>query len=193
MDKAVLGGVSNSLWPSDAIWGHTTRHRSGSTLAQVMACCLAAPSHYLTQCWLIIRESSDHQLRAISQEIPQPSVTKVSLKISYLKLCLNLPGHNELRLCRETVRVSKVACDLSWIPRLLKLFVSFLGSIFGFTKAHVRCTISCNETCQIWMWWLTVEWYFDNSEGPVTYPGYQGFPTYCQSTWEVNSWSILCL
>ena len=40
----------NSLWPSDAIW----RHRSGSTLAQVMACCLKAPSHYLNQCWLII-------------------------------------------------------------------------------------------------------------------------------------------
>ena len=40
----------NSLWPSDAIW----RHRTGSTLAQVMACCLTAPSHYLNQCWLII-------------------------------------------------------------------------------------------------------------------------------------------
>ena len=39
----------NSLWPSDAIW----RYRSGSTLAQVMACCLMAPSHYLNQCWLI--------------------------------------------------------------------------------------------------------------------------------------------
>ena len=36
----------NSLWPSDAIrW-----HRCGSTLAQVMAGCLTAPSHYLNQC-----------------------------------------------------------------------------------------------------------------------------------------------
>ena len=33
----------NALWPSDAIW----QHRSESTLAQVMACCLTAPSHYL--------------------------------------------------------------------------------------------------------------------------------------------------
>ena len=39
----------NSLWPSDAIWWH----KSGSTLAQVVACCLTAPSHYLNQCWLI--------------------------------------------------------------------------------------------------------------------------------------------
>ena len=41
-----------SLWPGDAIW----RHISGSTSAQVMACCLAAPIHYLNQCWLIIIE-----------------------------------------------------------------------------------------------------------------------------------------
>ena len=46
----LLGKRFNSLWPNDAIW----RHRSGSTLAQVMAYCLAAPSHYLNQCWLII-------------------------------------------------------------------------------------------------------------------------------------------
>ena len=38
--------IGNSLKPSDAIW----RHKSGSTLAQVMACCLTAPSHYLNQC-----------------------------------------------------------------------------------------------------------------------------------------------
>ena len=42
----------NSLWPSDVIW----RQGSSSTLAQVMACCLTAPSHYLNQCWLMISE-----------------------------------------------------------------------------------------------------------------------------------------
>ena len=42
--------VFNSLRPRDTIW----RHRSRSTLDQVMACCLTAPSHYLNQCWLII-------------------------------------------------------------------------------------------------------------------------------------------
>ena len=31
------------------------QHRSGKTLAHVMACCLTAPSHYLNQCWFIIR------------------------------------------------------------------------------------------------------------------------------------------
>ena len=37
--------VVNPFRPSDAIW----RHISGSTLAQVRACCLTAPSHYLNQ------------------------------------------------------------------------------------------------------------------------------------------------
>ena len=30
-------------------------HRFGSILGQAMASCLTAPSHYLTQCWLIIK------------------------------------------------------------------------------------------------------------------------------------------
>ena len=45
-----------SLWPGDA----KRRHRSPSTLAQVMACCLTAPSHYLNQCWLIISKAQWH-------------------------------------------------------------------------------------------------------------------------------------
>ena len=51
-------GISSlhSLWLSDAIWWQ----RSGSTLAQVMAWCLTAPSHYLNQCWLIISEVQWH-------------------------------------------------------------------------------------------------------------------------------------
>ena len=49
----------NSLWPSDTIW----QQRSGSTLVQVMACCLIAPSHYLNQCWLIISEVQWHSYK----------------------------------------------------------------------------------------------------------------------------------
>ena len=51
----------NSLWPGDAIWRHGTR----STLAQVMACCLTALSHYLSQCWLIIGEVPWHSSQGI--------------------------------------------------------------------------------------------------------------------------------
>ena len=42
----------NSLRHSGVIW----RHRSGSTLAQEMVCCLTAPNHYLKQCWRIINK-----------------------------------------------------------------------------------------------------------------------------------------
>ena len=42
--------VQDCLTHSHAIWPH----RSGSTLAQVMACCLRSPSQWLNQCWLSI-------------------------------------------------------------------------------------------------------------------------------------------
>ena len=58
-----------SLRPSDDTW----QHWSWTTLAQVMACCLTAPSHYLNQCWLIIRgvlwHSSENSFAGIAQGI----------------------------------------------------------------------------------------------------------------------------
>ena len=39
----------NLLWPSGIIWWQSP----WSTLAQVMTCCLMAPSHYLNQYWPI--------------------------------------------------------------------------------------------------------------------------------------------
>ena len=77
-----------ALWPSDAIWWH----RSGSKLAQVMACCLTAPSHYLNQCWLII--SQWHYLKAISQEIMESYLAKISLL--NLKFHWYITGANKL-------------------------------------------------------------------------------------------------
>ena len=56
LNVLVQSNLLNSLWPSDALW----RQRSGSTLAQVMVCCLTASSHYLNQCWLIISEVQWH-------------------------------------------------------------------------------------------------------------------------------------
>ena len=55
-DVNIVSGPCCSLRPSDAIW----RQGSRSTLVQVMACCLTAPSHYLNQYWLIISEVQRH-------------------------------------------------------------------------------------------------------------------------------------
>ena len=67
----------NLLWPSNTIWWH----RSGSTLTPVMAWCLMAPSHYLNQCWLIIK--SVH-VRTVSQEV-------------LLNLICDMGSENEIR------------------------------------------------------------------------------------------------
>ena len=84
----------DSLGPSDSI----RRQRSGSTLAQVMACCLTAQSHYQnrTNVDLPSGRSSDIHRRTISQEIPQPSITEIIWRIKYLKYYSNFPGANEL-------------------------------------------------------------------------------------------------
>ena len=51
----------NSLSPSVAIW----RHRTWSTLIQVMACCLTAPSHYLNQYGHLVSKVLEHSSEGI--------------------------------------------------------------------------------------------------------------------------------
>ena len=79
----------NSFWPGDAIF-----HWSGSTLAEVMACCLTAPGHYLNKCWFTIKGVLWHS--------PESNFTrsahKLCLKITLLKLLPHLPGPSELTL-----------------------------------------------------------------------------------------------
>ena len=66
----------NSLWPSDTIWWH----RSGSILAQVMACCLTAPSHYLKQSWFTVKGILWHSPNSMI------SIHKMILKNTFVKL-----------------------------------------------------------------------------------------------------------
>ena len=87
-----LSWCITSFRPGDAIWWHGTR----STLAQVMACCLTAPSHYLNQCWLIIGEVPWH-LRALSLKVVKIPINKTRFKMAVLKCHIGLPGANELR------------------------------------------------------------------------------------------------
>ena len=81
----------NWLSPGDATWRQGTR----STLAQVMACCLTAPSHYLNQCWLIIGEVHWHPSQALSLDDVKIPIKKYRLKISVLKWHPGLPAINE--------------------------------------------------------------------------------------------------
>ena len=69
----------NSLGPNDAIW----RWRSWSTLVQVMACCLAAPDHYLNQCWLIINKVLRHSSEDIIIKKLKIPTRKTKLKVRF--------------------------------------------------------------------------------------------------------------
>ena len=63
-----------------------------STLAQVMACCLMAASHYLNQCWLIFVESSVTFIRGQfhKRHLSHKSL-KISLKNTSLKFRFESP------------------------------------------------------------------------------------------------------
>ena len=58
-------------------------------------------------------KSSDIHIRVISQEMPQPSITKIHLKITYLKFPSHFPGANELKCENETWVTDRKICD--WI------------------------------------------------------------------------------
>ena len=107
--ESLVRFITCSLWPSDAIW----RHGSWSTLVQVMVCCLTAPSHYLNQCWLIITHYGPVHQRAISIEISQPTVTKISLKIIFLRFYWNLPRDSELNLSINIITVGSMLIQQS--------------------------------------------------------------------------------
>ena len=44
-------------------WDHQVASLNGSTLVQVMACCLTAPSHHLIQYWPVISETPMNSIR----------------------------------------------------------------------------------------------------------------------------------
>ena len=80
------------MWPSDGIWWH----RSDSTLAQVMACYMMGPSHYLNQIWFFICGVLWHSIERISEEVLKISIHIMCWNITLLKLIPYHPGDNEL-------------------------------------------------------------------------------------------------
>ena len=105
----------SSLWPNDAI----CQHRSGSTLAQVMAWCLMASSHYLSQCWLFISEVQWHPSEGNSSWDASAVSHENKLEGIYLKFCSNISGANELRAskhCNQPSHIRITLCSYRWVP-----------------------------------------------------------------------------
>ena len=128
----------NSLGPSDAIW----RQRSGSPLAQVMACCLTAPSHYLNQCWLIINEVEWHSSMGNFTRDTTAIKHWNYLKIKCLKCHSNLPGANELRSSAVVLQFSSW-CNV--IHCLVQMFIpatrfAHIGHCLGWQHMNTDVT-----------------------------------------------------
>ena len=97
-NHGVAGGISERRRSSCGLVTPYGIARSRSMLAQVMACCLTAPSHYLNQCWLSISKVQWHSSEgSFTRERPQPLTIKISLKITHVKFTSNIPGVSELR------------------------------------------------------------------------------------------------
>ena len=98
----------NSLGPGDAIWPH----RSGSTLVQVIACCLTAPSHYLNQCWLIISKIQWHS--------SQGNFTRYILAINHICLLENYLSKISVKSPRgQWVNIDRYEAILGWVDGAL--------------------------------------------------------------------------
>ena len=138
---ALLVVIVISLGPSDAIW----RKASGSTLAQVMACCLTAPMFTSSV------RSNDIHLRACSQEIPQPSITEFIRKIKYLKCQSDFPGANEL----SQVTVTRVVT----LPMVL-LWHSLFSQIDEDTSIVLQW-LALQASCQIRKHFRWVMWHYE--------------------------------
>ena len=82
----------NSLWPSDAIWGH----RALLILAQVMIYCLMAPNYYLNRCWVLISIVLWHSSENIIIERPEDTSYENKIENCISKSCSHLPRDNEL-------------------------------------------------------------------------------------------------
>ena len=138
LSVATIDGLINSLRLSDAIW----RHRSESTSAQVMACCLSAPSHYLNQCWLIIIH-----LMAILQEIHQSSVPM-------RKKMATVTAHRELTVTKMVTASHDWA--MTWA--VIELWPSRDWVVIILKMPWLSCDLAVTELWPNRDWALTSPW-----------------------------------
>ena len=124
----------NSLWPTDAIF----RHRSMSTLAQIMVCRLTAPNHYLNQYWLIINGVLWHS-------------PKINFQGS--AHCVNFYNEFEKCICKKkTFHISQG--PMSWKQQIQQnesqQKVCIFDEIYGTcTQAHTEHTLILKNYCSL--------------------------------------------
>ena len=115
------------------------RHGSWSTMVQVMACCLTAPSHNLDHCWL---ENIGFRPRPNAQENHLTNLPKFAFQYHFVSNVWHLPGANELmKICVlywKLGRVIEMEINISsktihdWFIKILRYHVLFTKLLFEF-------------------------------------------------------------
>ena len=72
-------------------------------------------------------KTSDIHIRAMSQQMPQSSITKIRLKVTYPKFHSNFPGASELTRCRLVTTHGVNDLDHYWIRQWL---VALIGKLW---------------------------------------------------------------
>ena len=90
-------------------------------------------------------------LSTISQEILQPSITKISWKIAFLKFLLNLPGANELRVKYQWLLGVLMTFCLALVTescmfRVIEFCLASIVSV-SVTSAHRNCWSPFENKC----------------------------------------------
>ena len=133
----------NSLSPSDVIW----RHRTGSTKAQVMACCLTAPSHYLNQCWLLISDVSWHSSENNVTVSSQAIILHNNFENDVLKIPATSPRGQWVKPTTTSPRSQWVNTAHHGIFTINHF--QYLGEQTGCHFAHIFKCNFFNENCSI--------------------------------------------
>ena len=118
----------NLLWPSDAIWWN----RTGSTLVQVMACCLTAPSHYLSQCWFIISKvpwhSSEDIIKREYEWTSHSSLLRCFLTSMTVPIIKTRQSHSGLIFTMAITTSGMLAFTLKQVPGAKRVIYSIHNS-----------------------------------------------------------------
>ena len=172
------------MGPSDAIW----HWRSWSTLVQIMACCLTAPSHYLNQCWLIISKvlwhlSEDIIIRRFDDINQQSKIEDYIFKITlrspkgqWVKISMwyfNSNTSNEIKINSQWHRT----IDILFMELENILSIIHQTSILGnFTNKNI------------------ISWYLNDNYGNTTQQ--PSWPMFCNALnsfhWEGKDYHYLC-
>ena len=129
------------MCPSDVIWQQGSR----STFAQVMACCLTAPSHYLNQCWLMISGVLWHSADSNFTENTQDVYFWNELEIYKFETNQTLPR------CQWVKRMVQISLATG-----IKLLMLQLSSGYIFVCWHsYMLTAFVGSHMEAWTKWLT--------------------------------------